>query len=183
MIAELIARDSITLVRDEEGFLPLDRRSPMLMVWPHPIEGRIDPFVGYASKLATHRMPLDPSDDDIGAAVLAASSYPCVVVGTYDARYHPKQQELVRALSATDVDLIVVGIQSPYDLLCYPEISCYLATYGAQDVSLDALARVIFGLEMPRGKLPIALPNLYPVGHGLLDFNGKKGRKSNAQEL
>jgi len=182
-IAELIARDSITLVRDEAGFLPLHRRSPVLIVLPHPTEGQTDPFGGYASRLATHRIPLDPSDEEIGAAVRAASSYPCVVVGTHDARYHPKQQELVRALSATDADLIVVGIQSPYDLVCYPEIPCYLTTYGSQEVSLAALARVLFGLEKPRGKLPIALPGLYPVGHGLLDFNGIKGGTSNAQKF
>jgi len=183
MIAELIARDSITLVRDEQGLLPLDRHSPVLFIFPYPSEGQAEPFGGYASRLATHWISLDPSDAEIGATICAASSYPCVVVGTHDARYHPKQQGLVRALSVLDADLIVVGIQSPYDLVCYPEIPCYLATYGAQEVSLGALARVLFGLERPRGKLPVALPGLYPVGHGLLDFNEKKGWTSNAQDL
>lgn len=183
IIAELIARDSITLVRDEKGFLPLNRRHPVMIVWTYPAEGHGTPPCGHTSLPVTHPLSLDPSDEKIDAVVHAADSYPCVVVGTYDARHHPKQQDLLRALSAADTDLIVVGIQGPYDLICCPDVPCYMAIYGAQQVSLGALARVIFGAERPRGKLPVDLPGLYPRGHGLLEFNTMREISPNVRDL
>ncbi|HEM62164.1 MAG TPA: hypothetical protein ENO24_07720 [Chloroflexi bacterium] len=53
---------------------------------------------------------------------------------------------------------VAVGLDSPYDLLAYPDVPTYLATYGRTPVSMQALAQVIFGLEAPRGRLPVELP-------------------------
>ena len=61
--------------------------------------------------------------------------------------------------------VIAVALDSPYDLLSYPEVAAYLATYGRAPVSMEALALVLFGLEAPRGRLPVELPSLYPAGH------------------
>jgi beta-N-acetylhexosaminidase len=64
----------------------------------------------------------------------------------------------------------VAALDTPYDLMSFPGISAYLASYGRVPVSLDALARVIVGLEKPRGHLPVALPGLYSLGYGMHDF-------------
>jgi beta-N-acetylhexosaminidase len=58
-----------------------------------------------------------------------------------------------------------VGLDAPYDLMSYPEVPTYLATYGRAPVSMQALALVLFGLEASRGRLPVDLPALYPSGH------------------
>jgi beta-N-acetylhexosaminidase len=51
--------------------------------------------------------------------------------------------------------------------LQFPEVDAYLATYGADEPSLEAAALVLLGRIAPRGRLPVSLPGLYPMGHGL----------------
>jgi beta-N-acetylhexosaminidase len=43
----------------------------------------------------------------------------------------------------------------------------YVAAYGYQSTNLAGVGAVIFGAAPPRGKLPVSIPNLYPIGHGL----------------
>jgi hypothetical protein len=66
--------------------------------------------------------------------------------------------------------VIVVAFGSPYLLLDYPAIDTYLCAFGdAGDsvLSQQAVARALLGEEPILGKLPVALPGLYPRGHGI----------------
>ncbi|MDI6773410.1 MAG: hypothetical protein QME77_12620, partial [bacterium] len=64
----------------------------------------------------------------------------------------------VRALYRRAGDrLVVVAAGDPYDLALLPEIPVYVATYGPDEPSLDAAARVLLGLARARGKLPVRL--------------------------
>jgi len=45
-----------------------------------------------------------------------------------------------------------------------------MATYGTRSLSTHALAEIIFGQKRPKGRIPVDLPGLYPIGHGLVDF-------------
>ncbi|MFZ1404890.1 MAG: glycoside hydrolase family 3 protein, partial [Anaerolineae bacterium] len=71
---------------------------------------------------------------------------------------------LVNALSQTR--LVVVALQSPYDLLRFPDTSTYLASYGDAPASLAAVADVLCGVTSARGALPVDLPDLYARGSG-----------------
>ena len=87
-----------------------------------------------------------------------------VLVATSNVLKHPDQGPFVDTLQR-ERPVIAVALDSPYDLLSYPEVSTYLATYGRATVSMEALADVLFGLEAPRGRLPVELPGLYPAAH------------------
>jgi beta-N-acetylhexosaminidase len=65
---------------------------------------------------------------------------------------------------------VVLALQSPYDLLAFPEQPTYLTIYGDVPASIHAAAEVLFGQLRPSGKLPVALNDLFPEGHGLEDF-------------
>ena len=93
-----------------------------------------------------------------------ARSADVAVVGTRNVLQHPDRAQLVDTLQQ-EHPVIAVALDSPYDLLSYPEVSAYLATYGRSPVSMEALALVLFGLEAPRGRLPVELPSLYPADH------------------
>jgi beta-N-acetylhexosaminidase len=103
------------------------------------------------------------SREFVQAAGLAASA-DVVLLGTRNVMGHSEQAQLVETL-AREHPVVVVALDSPYDLLSYPEVSTYLATYGRAPVSMEALAQVLFGLAEPRGRLPVELPGLYEVGH------------------
>ena len=44
-----------------------------------------------------------------------------VIIGTLRAQMHPEQGDLVRALQATRKPVIVLGLDTPYDPMAFPE--------------------------------------------------------------
>ena len=116
----------------------------------------------------------NPNQAKIGEAVSQARNNDLVVVETAYADYWVGQQNLVKALLDTGKPVIVVAMWNPYDIAYFDEADTYLATYGFRSVSMEALARVLFGEVNPTGKLPVSIPAandpdtaLYPYGHGL----------------
>lgn len=166
-LAKLIAGDSITLIKDENGIIPVSSEKPILIIWPKIDDKLYDALNRYHSQVKSFSISLDPDNSEIDFAVSASKDYSQVIVGTYEVRKHPSQKKLIEKLSKANTVMIVVSIRAPYDLLCFPEIPCYMATYGTNPVSLNALARVLVGLEKPRGSLPVELPGIFPIGHGL----------------
>ena len=70
--------------------------------------------------------------------------------------------------------MIVVAVRDPYDIAYFDEAPTYLATYCYQGVSMESLAKVLYGEIKPAGKLPVDIPvagdpatPLYTFGHGL----------------
>ena len=68
----------------------------------------------------------------------------------------------------------MVAVRDPYDIAYFTDAPTYLATYSTTAISVESLARVLFGEVQPAGLLPVAIPAagdpgtaLYPFGHGL----------------
>jgi len=162
-----VALNSITLVRDDERLLPLNAGSSILVVHPLGGAGLGQAMQGYGSDIRLLQVSIRPSAMEIEEVVAAAQGAEIVVLGTLNVQRYPEQVQLLEALHGDQV-LITVALYSPYDLLNYPQVSTYLATYGQAPVSMEALAKVLFGLEYPRGRLPVDLPGLYAVGDGLV---------------
>jgi beta-N-acetylhexosaminidase len=183
LAAELAAR-SITLVRDDQHRLPLKLSSDVrvLAVMPQPTDltpadtsSMVAPGLGTALR---HRHPAtseitvsySPTDAEIKAVVAAAESHDVVVVGTIDA--NDAQKRLVRLLvegnPGEDRTVVTVSLRTPYDLAGYPEASTHLAAYGIHPPTMTALVDALFGLTPISGHLPVAIPGLYPIGHGLM---------------
>ena len=79
----------------------------------------------------------------------------------------PAQLSLLRDLSKLQKPFVFVLFGSPYLLHHVPELPSYMVTYDVHYAAERAAVKAITG-EMPiGGKLPISLPGLYPVGHGL----------------
>jgi beta-N-acetylhexosaminidase len=121
-----------------------------------------------------------PTDAAITGAVAAARTHDLTVVLTMKAwdtlvtDKQAKQQKLVKELLGTGKPVIVVAVRDPYDLAYFPAAPTSLATYSYADVSMESLAKVLYGEITPAGKLPVDIPvagdpsaTLYPFGHGL----------------
>jgi beta-N-acetylhexosaminidase len=70
-------------------------------------------------------------------------------------------------LLSTGKPLVAVALRTPYDLAAYPGAQTYLCTYGSHWPSLQVLASALFGEIRLTGRLPVAIPGLYPRGHGI----------------
>ena len=180
-LAANLARRSLTLVRDTPGLLPLQIGADdhILAVMPRPTDltpadtsSMVRP--GLASAIRTrHRattellVDQEPTPSEIGAVLGAAADHDLIVAGTIDAG--PGQAELVRSLVATGRPVVSVALRTPYDLARYPSAGTYVCTYGIHPASMEALAAALFGEAPMTGRLPTAVPGLYPVGHSLAD--------------
>ena len=177
-LASELGRRALTLVRDDAGLLPLrlDAGQRILVVMPQPTDltpADTSSFVepGLAAVIRAHHPATTeivtdptPTDREIAAIVAAAADHQLVIVGTIDAG--AEQANLVTALLATGRPIIAVALRTPYDLARYPTAPTYLCTYGIHPPSLQALGDGLFGLTSIEGRLPVSIPDLYPIGHG-----------------
>jgi beta-N-acetylhexosaminidase len=177
-----IAARSITLVRDEADLLPLrlPSNARVAVVVPQPIDLTPSDTSSYvictlAQALRQYHPTVDefvvphaPSDADVAALRQQMTDYDTVIVGTINAYTQPNQAVLVKALLETGVPTVVVALRLPYDLQAYPNAPTYLCTYSILEPSMDALVGTLWG-EIPfKGRLPVSIPKMYPVGHGVV---------------
>jgi beta-N-acetylhexosaminidase len=77
-------------------------------------------------------------------------------------------QDLSRSSARRNQPFVSAFFGSPYVPLTVPELPAMLLTYDLSDVAEESAVRAIAG-EIPiGGKLPIALPGMFAVGHGLI---------------
>ena len=63
--------------------------------------------------------------------------------------------------------IVAVSFGSPYLLRHFPGIDAYLCLYKDTPESQSTAARALAGEMDVTGKLPVSIPDLYPIGHGL----------------
>ena len=80
----------------------------------------------------------------------------------------PRHIDLVRELSWAKKKTLVVSFGSPYFLRHFPEIDAYLCLYRNSPQSQEVAARAVCGEIDIEGRLPVSIPGLFPVGHGLI---------------
>ncbi len=159
-VADAIAEQSVTVVRDDGHLLPIGADQRVLLVYPSSqaeVERAVRNLAGQVEAMA---LSLDPSQAQIAQVIRLGERSDVIVVVTADARRHPGQIALVEALQ--HLPAVVLAVRSPYDLLAFPDQSTYVATYGDGAASLQAAARVLFGQLQPSGRLPVVLPGLFP---------------------
>lgn len=176
-LADRLADSSITLVRDDVSALPLPTSGRLLVLEPEP--STITPadttdlyppvlaeeIARFHPSVTAKVYPQTPSDSDISALVALANSHDSVVVGTVVAA--EPQGELVTGLIATGKPVVAVALRTPFDILEYPTVQTYIATYSSHRPSIAALAEKLFGNQSFAGRLPVPIEGLYELEHGL----------------
>lgn len=105
---------------------------------------------------------------DVDLVVFALFSRLTSSKGSVD--LEPKHAALVEKLAAAEGGPAVVAVSfgSPYFLRHFPEIEGYVCVYRNTPETQEIAARALFGEMDISGKLPVSLPGLYPLGHGIV---------------
>jgi beta-N-acetylhexosaminidase len=164
-LSQQIAEQSITLVRNEQKLLPIPSGKHILLVYPNAEAQLIQAFSRPDRQIQPVPIHLKPSADEISQIVALAPQADITVIATVNAAFNPGQADLVRAMQGFPT--AVIALQSPYDLLSFPAQPTYVVSYSDTPASAQAVAKVLYGEVTPTGKLPVSLPNLYPIGSGL----------------
>ncbi|GEM_PF-450260 len=188
-ISQKVADNSITLVKNNEGLIPLKTKKDELIciIQPGMIRLEMSDAVNLydENKLKSEIMKrhknvrevvigLEPNKEELISIFDNAFISDIIIACTQNAYKYPAQVKMIKELKeladSKNKKLITVALRSPSDLAYYPEIETYLVSYGNWDSQMRALVKVLFGEIKPKGKLPVPVKRLYKVGYS---FKGK----------
>ncbi len=182
-IATEIATKAMTLVREENGALPLAKDARVLVVgvsdFPettNPV-AELDRELRQRLKTPPRAYTLDPrsSDADVTPIVDAAKNSDVILLAlAIRARSGAGQiavpaiaQRAIEQLASLPAKQIAISFGTPYLLREIPSVPTYICAYGPQPVLQIAAARALFGETKMTGKLPVTIPGFYDRGHGM----------------
>ena len=186
-LAQEISDSAVTLVRDNNKSLPIVPSADKRVLHVNVLDSRFGWREGQVGRVAAAEMlkrfpnamtiQLDDGSnrnefdmarqmtDLVDAVVVTAFVRVAAYKGSIDLT--AEQLRFLRDLSAKKKPFVFALFGSPYVLQHVPELPSYILTYDTNPGSELSAIKAITG-EIPfRGKLPISLPGLYPVGHGL----------------
>ncbi|MBP6004530.1 MAG: glycoside hydrolase family 3 C-terminal domain-containing protein [Pyrinomonadaceae bacterium] len=193
-LSDEIAAKAITLVRNDEGAIPLDRsKKTVVLGISNGFDGP-NTMAAFRSSMSNGRSMAPGTDngssggvssfylqenslpEQFAAARRGVMSADIVVVGMYGrvrsgARNSVGIPEagaaIIREALAAGKKVIGVSFGNPYILSSFPELRTYVVSYGDMASLQRATARVLLGQQDVTGRLPISLPGLYPRGTGI----------------
>jgi beta-N-acetylhexosaminidase len=190
-VADEVSRRSITLVKDDRNAVPLrvprEAQVLYLSVLDYPSGWAIAaPSRTFAPELR-RRWPAvtavelsdrtSPMELDLVRA--GASRYDAIVVGAFVRTASGSGRmdlapgvvrllnDLARTSAARNVPMVTTVFGNPYAAMTLSELPAILLTYDFYDRAEMSAIRAIAGEAPISGRLPITLPDLFPVGHGL----------------
>lgn len=184
--AQDIMDRAITLVRDERRVLPLRPRPEetvlLLSVLDErrPRETRGTAWLSEFQKRHPLLVPVEVFPETSGEQVrlilelakrvdyIVAGMY--VRIGSYKGSIElsSTQMQLLRGLAGLKQPAAFIVFGSPYLLLDLPELPTYVLAFDDFAGAELSAVRAILGEISFRGRLPVELPQLYPVGHGIV---------------
>jgi beta-N-acetylhexosaminidase len=191
-VAQEVSRRSITLLKDERQQVPLTMPSGAsilcLSTLDYPSNWRIAApgrtFIPELRKRWPDVTAIELSDrstlSEVELVRAMAPRFDAVVVATFVRAASGSGrmdlappvarllQDLARMTRAQQRPYVTVMFGNPYVAMFLPELPAVLLTYDFYDHAEQAAVRALAGETPISGRLPIALPGLFPVGHGLI---------------
>jgi beta-N-acetylhexosaminidase len=176
--------NSMTLVKNERNVLPLSESPPKLAVFSlssdpgeyfagrvfiSEIEEKYPEFMSFYADCYTGDEYIQEELEKAREAdliIFALFSRRRAWKGTVD--LEPKHIQVVQEIAKGSPPVIVVSFGSPYFIRHFPEVEAYLCAFQDSPQAQKTAVKALFGEIEVRGKLPITLPDLFPLDHGLV---------------
>lgn len=191
-VAQVVSERSITLLKDERNTVPLrlpaDASILYLSVLDYPAGWSIGaPSRTLAPELRKRwprLMAVELSDRSTAAELdlvqATTDRYEAIVAAVFvrTAAYSGRMDlapaltrllnDLARRTRAANTPFVAILFGNPYVATFLPELPAMVLTYDYYDLAEGSAARAIAGEAPIGGRLPVALPGLFPIGHGLV---------------
>ena len=171
ILAQRIARQSITLISNKKQLLPIDSKKVkgMLLLIPDlsklpSLEEGYEPTENhfliktcnhyFTGKFAFHFFSLNPRPKEVEQITKLDNKYKLCIVFISNAQKNQGQKLLIEKVKKWNSNLIFVLMDNPFDLeFLSPKDTC-ITSYGFRKIQLLSLLKVIFGKVEATGKLP-----------------------------
>jgi len=186
--ASRIASESVTLVRDKKGLLPLSASGKdTIYVFDIYDQEYKHSRSTVTAKIIAERFPvrsvqIDESDKKpvLNAIIKSIPKNSQILINAFvspkewkDRIFFPANETyFVRELLKKSDRIILASLGTPYLLQDFPEVSTYLCAYKGSSIMQNALADALLGFKDISGRLPVNIPDLYEIGSGI--FKQKK---------
>jgi len=188
-LSDEIASKAITLVRNDDNALPLDRSKKIAVLgFSNGFEGP-QTMGTFVSTLRSYGLQFTPgylqdnsSPEQVAAVRRSANDADVIVVGLFghvrsgaknSAGIPDSGAAIIREMIAAGKKVVGISFGNPYILGSFPEMKTYVVAYGDMSSLQRSAARSVLGSQDTSGKLPISLPGLYPRGTGLQMIRSK----------
>lgn len=174
---------SMTLVRNEQNVIPLSLGKKKIAAFSLSSDpgsyfaGR--PFIQEIIKRAPNALTFFADaftgEEFIQKALLKAKDADVFVIALFsrlragkgNVDLNERHIQLIKDAAKGQVPVVVVSFGTPYFLRHFPEIDAYMCAYRYAAEAQLASVKALFGEIKITGKLPVSIPDLYPLGHGI----------------
>jgi beta-N-acetylhexosaminidase len=190
-VAHAASERSLTLIKDERNSVPLRTPATASLLYLSVLDYRGGWGIAAPSRtmgpelrkrwpnLTAIELSDETTPSELALVQSSSDRYDAIVVSVFVRASSASGRmdlapQVVRALNdvarrsrAASKPLVVVFFGNPYVTTALPEVPAMLLTYDFYDRAELAAVKAIAGEASIGGRLPIALPGLFPVGHGL----------------
>ena len=154
-LAQTIASQAITMVRNRDNLLPLKLEPETSVLILSESSTLFESFKGYHPDTVEARIPQKPEVESILPQLIVQAENADVVIAGIT---NNEQAAFIQQVSlGTTTPVIVIALGSPYTLQRCPAASASLAVYDTHDASVSAAVEVIIGAQAAQGTLPVQL--------------------------
>ena len=175
-----IAEAGVTLLRDQDGLLPLDptRKQRVLLVSlaadrdAHPgetIESELRKALGALEAVRFDTVFRSAADVRLSPSyeVVIAALFVRVLDGKGNVAMPSDQRDLVNELIAAGKPTIIAAFGNPYLIKMFPKARTWLASFSTNSLAQRAVANALLGKSAVSGRIPVTVPGATVRGDGM----------------
>ncbi len=183
-LAQQAYEGAITLVKNDEGVLPLSDPGQKIAVFSlssdpggyyagraliGEIREKFPDLVSFYAEATTGEKYLEEGKKLAeGADVLLFALFSARRARKGSVDLSLDHIQLVREAARSETPVVVISFGSPYFLRHFPEVDSYMCVYRyTREAQITAVKALLGEIEI-RGRLPVSIPELFPMGHGLI---------------
>lgn len=190
LIHRKLVENSITLLKNESLVFPIQNLDKKRIAYVKLGDGENNHFV----EMLRNYTNIDVvSASNLYDLITKLKKYNLVIVGYHKSNINPwksfkfKDTELVWLQEIARTNTVILDVfASPYSLLqlkSFENINGLLLSYQNSKLSQEISAQMIFGAFETKGKLPVAIKNVFSEGHGLQSNSLKRLAYSIPEEV
>ena len=174
LIHRKLVENSITLLKNESNVFPIQNLDKKRIAY---VKLGDDENINFVEMLRNYTNVDVVSASNLYELITKLKNYNLVIVGYHKSNSNPwksfkfKDTELVWLQEIARTNTVILDVfASPYSLLqlkTFENINGLLLSYQNSELSQEISAQMIFGALETKGKLPVAIKNVFSEGHGL----------------
>ncbi len=180
--ADRIARESVTVLKNENDLLPIDEQKYENVLLVAVSDGRSGTtgnslareIRNYHSNVTFHNLDRRSGTEEISEILAAADKADMIIIGSFImVRSHQPLQmpeelmNVITQIQTRDKPTALVAFGNPYVVEDLPQVDAHVMAWSSDSYQVRQTVPALFGAADVGGKFTGTVPNMYNIGDGL----------------